>query len=123
MGTMKSDEMLFWTRDELRIFIECVSKQQYKITFEILYWTGMRMGEVLALTLQDINFDNKTITVNKSVQRINKKDIITPPKTPKSNRVIPITDFLSDNIRTFTNMLYEIPIDYLHLIEVIFIMK
>ena len=108
MGTMKSDEMLFWTRDEFSTFIECVSKPQYKIACEILYWTGMRMGEVLALTLQDINFDDKTIIVNKSIQRLNKKDIITPPKTPKSNRVIPITDFLSDDIRAFTNMLYDI---------------
>lgn len=45
---------------------------------------------------------------NKSIQRINKKDIITPPKTPKSNRVIPIPNFLCDNLKNYIDTIYDI---------------
>lgn len=37
---------------------------------------------------------NRTIATNKSYQRLNGKDIITPPKTPKSNRIIPIPPYI-----------------------------
>lgn len=57
------------------------------MAFETLYWTGMRIGKLMALTLSDIDFDKKTILINKSIQRIEKEDIITAPKTSKSNRV------------------------------------
>jgi integrase len=83
-------------------------KPQSKIAFEALYWTGMGIGELMALTLSDIDFNNKTITINKSIQRLNKEDIVTAPKTPKSNRVIPITDFLCDDLKAYINTLYDI---------------
>lgn len=110
MGKKNAEEMLFWTKEEYDKFIDSISdKPQSKIAFETLYWTGMRIGELMALTLQDVDFDNKTITINKSIQRLNKEDIITPPKTPKSNRVITIADFLSDDLKTYTSeMLYEL---------------
>lgn len=45
-------------------FIACVSdKPQSKIAFETLYWTGIRIGELMALKLSDIDFNSKTITI------------------------------------------------------------
>lgn len=109
MGKKNAEEMLFWTKDEYMKFIECVeNKPQSKIAFETLYWTGMRIGELMALTLADIDFDNKTITISKSIQRLGKEDVVTAPKTPKSNRVIPITDFLCEDLKTYTNTLYDV---------------
>jgi len=109
MGKKNVEEMLFWTKDEYTKFIEYVEdKPQSKIAFETLYWTGMRIGELMALTLADIDFDNKTITINKSIQRLGKEDVVTAPKTPKSNRVIPITDFLCEDLKNYTNTLYDI---------------
>ena len=64
----------------------------------ILYWCGLRIGELLALTGRDFDFENKTLTINKSYQRINRQDYITAPKTEKSNRVITMPDFLADEI-------------------------
>lgn len=74
--------------------------------FEILYWTGIRTGELLALTAEDFDFENKTLRINKSYQRLKGKDVITEPKTPKSNRVISMPDFLCEEIKDYINSLY-----------------
>ncbi|MDS0526086.1 site-specific integrase [Clostridium sp. SHJSY1] len=109
MGKKNADEMLFWTKEEYESFIECVSdKPQSKIAFETLYWTGMRIGELMALTLSDIDFNNNTININKSLQRIGKKDIVTAPKTPKSTRIILITDSLCNDLKSYTKTIYDI---------------
>jgi integrase len=71
-----------------------------------LFWTGMRIGELLALTPTDINFEDKTISISKSYQRIDKRDVITPPKTPKSNRIITIPDFLLADLKDYMNSIY-----------------
>lgn len=109
IGKSNADQMQFWTMQEYNRFIECISdREQSKAAFETLYWTGMRIGELMALTLKDIDFDNKTISINKSIQRLAKEDIVTAPKTPKSNRIIPITDTLIDDLRDYTNKLYDL---------------
>lgn len=56
------------------------------MAFMLLYWTGMRIGELLALTYEDIDLEKRIISISKSYQRLDGKDVITPPKTPKSNR-------------------------------------
>lgn len=95
MGKKKADEMLFWTKDEFHTFIESIKDRTESYTiFMTMYYTGIREGELLALTPADIDLDRKTLTVNKSYQRLNGKDVITSPKTPKSNRNIPIPDGL-----------------------------
>ena len=54
------------------------------MAFLLLYWTGMRIGELLALTYEDIDLEKRIISISKSYQRLDGKDVITPPKTPKS---------------------------------------
>jgi integrase len=94
MGKKKADEMLFWTKDEFSTFIEAVKDKpaSYAI-FMTLYYTGMREGELLALMPADIDFEKSTVTINKSYQRIGGKDIVSTPKTPKSNRMNHIFGF------------------------------
>lgn len=79
--------------------------------FELLYWTGIREGELLALTPADFDLENKTVTINKSYQRLKGQDLITPPKTPKSNRVVKMSDFLVEEIKEYINALYGISDD------------
>ena len=67
-----------------------LDKPEYYYAFEVLYWTGMRMGEMLALRLGDIDFDNLTIKVDETYTRLKKKDLITSPKTKDSKRIIQI---------------------------------
>ena len=54
------------------------------------------IGELLALTYNDINLEEKTISIDKSYQRLKEKDMITQPKTPKSIRIITRPDFLAN---------------------------
>ena len=110
MGKKNADKMLIWTLDEFNQFIEHEDKPAAKLAFEILFWTGIRSGELLALTPKDILPDKK-INITESYARIKQEDIITEPKTPKSIRVIPIPDFLYDNIQDYIHSLYEIEQD------------
>ena len=68
---------------------------------EMKFWTGMRLGELLALTPADIDFENKTISISKSYQRLDGKDVITLPKTPKSKRTITVPDFLLADLKDY----------------------
>mgnify|MGYP000627071888 FL=1 len=73
-----------------------------------MYYTGIREGELLALTPADINLDKQTLTVNKSYQRLNGADVVTIPKTPKSNRTIPIPTGLCDCLKEYMSHCYEL---------------
>lgn len=101
IGSKKSPvEMQFWTRDEYLAFRRKVmDKPPSFLAFEVLYWTGIREGELLALTPKDFNFEKSAISINKSYQRIKGRDVITSPKTPKSNRLITASPFLMDEIK------------------------
>lgn len=109
IGKSHADEMQFWTTEEFKKFLEKVSdKPQARAGFLILYYTGIRIGELLALEYNDIDFENCRLKIDKSYQRINGKDIVTPPKTPKSIRTISIPIFLRDELKNYTNKLYGI---------------
>ena len=109
MGKAKSREMLFWTRDEYQKFAFAVMDKPVSFyAFELLYWCGIRAGELLALTLADFDFEKGTVSISKSYQRIGKRDVITEPKTPKSNRVIKMPDFLTEEIQAYVKQLYGV---------------
>ncbi len=99
----------FWTKQEFKEFLPSMdNKPEARMAFLLLYWTGMRIGELLALTYEDIDLEKRCITINKSYQRLNGKDMITPPKTPKSNRQISIPPFLAGELKEYCSMLYGI---------------
>ena len=82
MGKKNADEMLFWTNEEFKVFIKAMEDRPIGYTvFMVMYYTGLRVGELLALTPEDIDFDRHIISVNKNYQRLNGKDYIYPPKT------------------------------------------
>ena len=109
MGKSKAEEMDFWTVEEFRKFIDSVmNKRLSYMAFMTLYWTGMRLGELLALNPKDVDLEKRTISITKSYQRLGKKDVITPPKTPKSKRVITIPEFLAADIKDYMDSLYDL---------------
>ena len=75
--------------------------------FEVLYWTGIRVGELLALTPADFDFEKSTLTISKSYQRLKGRDIITTPKTEKSNRTIKMPKFLCEEAKEYIHSLYK----------------
>ena len=108
IGSTKGKKINFWTPEEYARFADAVSDNpEYFTIFEILYYTGMRVGELLALTLNDIDFKNNQIRINKTFYRLTGEDIINPPKTETSNRVIDIPEFLTDEIRDYVSKLYK----------------
>ena len=112
MGKSKAEEMDFWTGEEFRKFIDSVmNKRLSYMAFMTLYWTGMRLGELLALNPKDVDLEKRTITITKSYQRLGKKDVITPPKTSKSKRVITIPEFLAADIKDYMDSLYDLQED------------
>lgn len=112
MGKKKNREMLFWTKDEYLKFADVMmDKPLSYYAFEMLYWTGIREGELLALTPADFDFEKQTVTINKSFQHLNGRDIITSPKTEKSNRTIKLPNFLCDEIQDYLKMLYDVGLD------------
>ena len=76
----------------------------------------MRIGELLALTYKDIDLEKRTISINKSYQSLDGRDIITPPKTPKSKRIVTIPSFLAEELREYISHLYGIMagVSFLH---------
>ena len=112
MGKSKAEEMDFWIGEEFRKFIDSVmNKRLSYMAFMTLYWTGMRLGELLALNPKDVDLEKRTISITKSYQRLGKKDVITPPKTPKSKRVITIPEFLAADIKDYMDSLYDLQED------------
>lgn len=109
MGKATGAEMLFWTQDEYQKFSDVMMDKPLSFyAFEMLYWCGIREGEMLALTPADFDFEKGTVSITKSYQRIKGRDVITDPKAPKSNRVIKMPDFLVEEIKEYTKQLYEI---------------
>ena len=101
--------MQFWTQEEYRKFAEAMmDKPVMYYAFEMLYWCGIRCGELLALTPTDFDFEQKKLRINKSYQRLNGRDLITDPKTKKSIRTIDLPAFLVEEIRDYLKMLYGI---------------
>lgn len=109
MGKGKAEEMKIWTQEEFETFIDSIKDKSVSYyAFLTLYWTGIRLGELLALSLGDFNAEAKTLSITKSYQRIHGKDVITEPKTAKSKRVIALPDFLVVELEEYISKLYGI---------------
>lgn len=110
MGKSDADKLNFWTKDEYDCFISGIDREsKYYVIFEILFWTGCREGEMLALTKEDVDFENNQISITKTYYRTERRDIITTPKTEQSVRVIDIPQFLTKEIEMYVNRCYGLP--------------
>ena len=102
IGKDKAKEMEIWTVEEFYKFIAVFKDEPMKrIGFLILFWTGLRLGEMLALTIADIDFVANTVRVTKTLNRIHGYELITEPKTPKSRRIVSMPDVLVREVRKY----------------------
>lgn len=109
MGKADADKLDFWTKDEYDKFISGMEEgDRYYTIFEVLFWTGCREGEMLALTKSDIDFARNQISISKTYYRAEGRDIITTPKTEQSARVIDIPQFLTQELKDYVDKLYGI---------------
>ena len=108
MGKAQTKEIEFWTKEEYLKFSEAMMDKPLSFyAFEMLYWCSIRLGELLVLTSADFDFEKGVVTINKSYQRIQREDVITEPKTQKSNRTIQMPDFLVEEIKDYIKLLYS----------------
>ena len=106
-GQQQPDEMLFWTKEEYLQFIPTLADKEYSyLAFELLYWCGIRMGELRALTRADFDFNKNTVSITKSYQRLKGKDVITVPKTKKSIRTIVMPKQVANEMKDFLDSIY-----------------
>ncbi|THF83708.1 site-specific integrase [Cohnella fermenti] len=100
--TEATGKVQYFTREQLDLFLQHTKpvknskyqeSMQYTALFTLLSRTGLRIGEALALTWNDIDLDKKTLTVNKTlVYPINSKPYLSTPKTATSGRTIKMDD-------------------------------
>lgn len=95
----------FWTKEEFDTFLSVVKAPMYQCIFRLLYYTGMRIGEALALTRDDFDQQANRITINKTFTQ---KRTTTAPKTYASTRHIIIPSHLANELTDVINrMSYE----------------
>lgn len=111
IGSHRSKEMVIYTYTDFQHLIGFVEDKTDYTILMTLYFTGMRKGELFALTKGDIDLKNGIIDINKSYQRIKTKDVITDPKTPKSIRKIQIPKFLVTVLNDYISTLYGVTDD------------
>ncbi len=123
IGEARNDHFDFWTPEEFDKFLtalndkEANAKAQIKrkcsdyaltMAFTILFYTGLREGELHALTSSDIDLDKQTISVSKTFKRLKSQNYLSSPKTKNSNRVIKISTTLTEKIREYLSSIEDL---------------
>ena len=107
IGKSKADEMHIWTQEQYEQFSSAIQKSSIKLAFDILFYTGIRCGELLSLTPADI-LPSKRIGINKNYAKVKGEDLFLEPKTSKAKRCVSIPDFLYNDIREYISKIYGI---------------
>lgn len=110
IGKSHADEMQFWTLDQFEQFISYENKHAGRLAFNVFFWSGIREGELLALTIEDFIFDGideYKLNINKNFEVVKGTQYLLTPKTDSSKRCINIPKFLYDQAMAYYNALYE----------------
>lgn len=88
-----SHKICFWTDEQFETFINTFNNKdkKWRYYFLLTYWGALRMGEINALTWEDIDFNNNSVYINKSVDR---DGYISSPKTKSSKASVDLPTFL-----------------------------
>ncbi|MBC1509378.1 tyrosine-type recombinase/integrase [Listeria immobilis] len=113
--TIEKKKMNFWTIEEFNIFLSLIKDEEYswKVFFLTLYFTGMRLGEILALNWEDLNSFSSELNITKTFSMYKKQPLITTPKTKYSNRRISINNSLLNELQKWKFTQREILESYL----------
>lgn len=109
IGKSKADAMQIWTLGQFEDFVSYERKAATKLAFDILYWSGCREGELLALTKNDFLFngiDEYKLNIDKNYQVVEGVEYILTPKH-ESIRCISVPKFLYEEVVEYTDSLYD----------------
>ncbi|MHC5217972.1 tyrosine-type recombinase/integrase [Enterococcus sp. LJL128] len=107
-------DMDFWTADTFKIFLNAIDEEKEPYTslfYQVAFLTGLRAGEMIALTWKDIDFNRGEIRVNKTASLIKGKYITTEPKTANSRRYVTINSNLLNKLRIWKESQVQFLID------------
>ena len=112
MGSSVAGEMLIITKDQYELLRKEFRNEAYLLAFDILFWTGCREGEMLALLPKDLTDDDQ-LRIYKTYHRKKGQDIFGPTKNSKKggNRNVPIPHWLAEEFRTYCSRLYGLTPD------------
>lgn len=108
MGKPFANRLEFWTLEEFSHFMEHIEAAEQRIVFNTLYYTGLRCGELLALTPDDIDLSKGIIHVTKTYVHLKGRTITTPPKTENSVRAVSIPEFLRLELQEYMARLFDL---------------
>lgn len=93
-----SHKICFWTNEQFETFIDTFNNKdkKWRYYFLLTYWGALRMGEINALTWDDIDFNNNSVYINKSVDR---DGYISSPKTKSSKASVDLPTFLITELK------------------------
>lgn len=96
------DDIRFLTREDQKKFLEVAKRSHNYNQYALILETGLRTGEMIGLTWDAINFNKKTLTVNKTLEYRHGQHFwrAGPPKTQNSYRTIPLTDKAYEILKT-----------------------
>lgn len=101
IGQKKAAAIGFWTIDEFRRFLSCVKERLFRAAFQLLFWTGIRSGELLALSTEHFDFEKGLVHITRNYCRVHGQDVFLTPKTAKSVRTVTLPPFLCGEIRDY----------------------
>ena len=104
IGSLKSNSDRFWDLEQYKKFIGQFEKgSTLYLAYEVLYWTGIRRGELLALTPGDFDFSKMSVAISKTKYTLDGETLIAPPKTESGKRVVILPDSLGREIQEYIN--------------------
>jgi integrase len=102
IGDESEIKLHYWTLEQyLRFSEEMMLEPVAYYAFQVLYWLGLREGEMMALTPADFDFEKKTVRVNKTYVVVKGEHMVTSPKTQKSNRIVQMPDRLCEELQEY----------------------
>ena len=107
-GTMgkNTKSIQFWTREQYNSVLEQVNDIRVRIALQLLFYGGMRLGELQALTLSDIDFSENKISITKTLQQ--NTHVIGTTKTENSVRTIIMPEIIMAELKAYIAKLYDI---------------
>lgn len=85
--------------EEAPVFLKAITGDRLEAFYSVALSLGLRKGEALALTWADVNFDARTLTVSKTLKRLEGKLVVKCPKTESSNRTLDLPESLIVKLR------------------------
>ena len=99
IGKKNAKEMKFWTLDQYLKFRALITDLHYQVAFDLLFYCGVREGELLALAPED--FHDGVVTISKNYQIVQGREYIQTPKTDKGIRHVTIPESMTDEIKRY----------------------